>query len=207
MKIALSDIIGQVFNPARGMTTYGNLVDEVGRHGMAVILILFSLPAALPIPAAGYSTVLSIPLFIIGFRLLLGYQTLWLPARIRDRQFDPAGFSRRLLDWMTRLTLFVENFTRPRLSALTRSGVVRVVIAVLIIALATSMALPIPGTNTAPAFGIFLIGFALLEEDGLLLIVGLIASLIALAISVTIIFFGYQALMYVKDVLKAFVMG
>ena len=36
---------------------------------MAVILILFALPSALPVPAAGYSTVLSIPLFIIAFAI------------------------------------------------------------------------------------------------------------------------------------------
>ena len=63
------------------------------------------------------------------------------------------------------------------------------------------MALPIPGTNTAPAFGIFLIGFALLEEDGLLLILGILASLVALAISLTIIFFGYQTYLYLKGLI------
>jgi len=63
------------------------------------------------------------------------------------------------------------------------------------------MALPIPGTNTAPAFGIFLIGFALLEEDGLMLILGILASLVALVISLTIIFFGYQSYLYLKDLL------
>ena len=63
------------------------------------------------------------------------------------------------------------------------------------------MALPIPGTNTAPAFGIFLIGFALLEEDGLMLILGVLASLVALVISLTIIFFGYQSYIYLKDLL------
>ena len=75
------------------------------------------------------------------------------------------------------------------------------VVAIVILALAASMALPIPGTNTAPAFGVFLIGFALLEEDGLLLVAGILASLVALAISLTIIFFGYQTYLYLKDLI------
>ena len=70
-QLSLSTIIEQVFDPSRGPSTYGQLIDEIDQHGMAVVLILFALPSALPLPAAGYSTVLSIPLFIIGFSLNL----------------------------------------------------------------------------------------------------------------------------------------
>ena len=62
MKPALSNLIQHVFDPGRDPITCGELIDELDRHGMAVILILFSIPAALPVPAAGYSTLLSIPL-------------------------------------------------------------------------------------------------------------------------------------------------
>ncbi len=201
MKQPLSEIVTNVFDEERQPTTYGNMIDEIGQHGMAVILILFALPSALPIPAAGYSTILSIPLFLIGFRLLAGYDTIWLPDRLRQRAFDSKSFSRKLVAGMLRLIRFVENFTKPRLSWLTGSKITRAVLGILIITLAASMALPIPGTNTAPAFGVFLIGFALLEEDGLMLIVGFLASLVALAISLTIIFFGYQGYLYFKDLI------
>ena len=192
MQQTLSAIIEYVFDTQKGATTYGKVIDEIDQHGMAVILILFSLPSALPIPAAGYSTVLSIPLFIIGFRLLLGYNTLWMPTAWRNRPFRPEQFSRKLIDGMLRLIQFGEQWTKPRLVSFARSRWIRVVIGVLIIVLACSMLLPIPGTNTAPAFGIFLIGFALLEEDGVMLLVGIAASLVALAISLGIILFGYE---------------
>ncbi|MEM7748488.1 MAG: exopolysaccharide biosynthesis protein [Pseudomonadota bacterium] len=201
MKQPLSEIVTNVFDEQRPPTTYGDMIDEIGQHGIAVILILFALPSALPIPAAGYSTILSIPLFLIGYRLLAGYDTIWLPAKLRQRPFDPKSFSRKLVGGMLRLIKFVENFTKPRLSWLTGAKLTRSVLGILIFALAASMALPIPGTNTAPAFGIFLIGFALLEEDGLMLIVGVLASLVALAISLTIIFFGYQSYLYIKDLI------
>ncbi|MGI9524004.1 MAG: exopolysaccharide biosynthesis protein [Hyphomicrobiaceae bacterium] len=199
MRQPLSQIIENIFDPQRGTSSYGEVVDEIGTHGLAAILVLFALPSALPIPAAGYSTLLSIPLFLIGFRLLLGHQTLWLPSRWRERRFDPQTFSRKLVDGMLRLVLFVENFTSPRLSWLTTSMVVRIALGVLILVLAASMALPIPGTNTAPALGIFLLGFALLEKDGLLLLLGVLASLVALIISITIVLAGYQGYLYLKD--------
>ncbi len=197
----LSKIVENVFDPEREATTYGAVIDEIGQHGLAVILILFALPSALPLPAAGYSTILSVPLFFIGFRLLAGYDTLWLPDRLRARKFDPKSISRRLLSGMLKLIRTVEYFARPRLAWLTNFRLTRMVVAIVILALAASMALPIPGTNTAPAFGIFLIGFALLEEDGLLLVAGILASLVALAISLTIIFFGYQTYLYLKGLI------
>lgn len=204
MKPALSDLIQHIFDPGRDPITCGELVDELDRHGMAVILVLFSIPAALPVPAAGYSTLLSIPLLIIGLRLLAGYDNLWLPARLRQRPFNTARFSRRLVNAMLRLVRAVERLSSPRLTGLVRSPVMRVVIGVVICALACSMLLPIPGTNTAPAFGIFLIGFSLLEDDGVLLLAGILCSLLALFISLLIVFFGYKSYVWLKEAVRDF---
>lgn len=202
MKPALSNLIRHVFDPGRDPITCGELVDELDRHGMAVILILFSIPAALPVPAAGYSTLLSIPLLIIGLRLLAGYDNLWLPARLRQRPFSTAGFNRRVVDAMLRLVQVVERFSSPRLTGLVRAPVTRVITGLIICALACSMLLPIPGTNTAPAFGIFLIGFSLLEDDGVLLLAGILCSLLALFISLLLIFFGYKSYVWLREAVQ-----
>ena len=204
VKPALSNLIQHVFDPGRDPITCGELVDELDRHGMAVILILFSIPAALPIPAAGYSTLLSVPLLIIGLRLLAGYDNLWLPVRLRQRPFNTARFNRRLVDAMLRLVQAVERFSSPRLTGLVRTPVMRVLIGLVICALACSMLLPIPGTNTAPAFGIFLIGFSLLEDDGVLLLAGILCSLLALFISLLIIFFGYKTYLWLREAVRDF---
>jgi hypothetical protein len=200
MQQALSDIIENVFDVHKGPSTYGEVIDEIDQHGMAVILILFALPSALPLPAAGYSTVLSIPLFIIGFRLLCGYHTLWMPSGWRHKPFHPERFSRKMINRMLQLIQWVERLTKPRLVSFVQSSWIRVVLGILIVALAFSMLLPIPGTNTAPAFGIFLIGFSLLEDDGLMLLIGIAASLVALAISLAVIVFGYA---FVKGLISS----
>lgn len=204
MKPTLSNIIAHVFDPDRDSITCGELVDDLDRHGMAVILILFSVPAALPVPAAGYSTLLSLPLLLIGLRLLAGYDTLWLPAKVRRRPFNTDRFNRRVVAAMLRLVQGVERFSSPRLIGLVRAPAMRVVIGLVICALACAMLLPIPGTNTAPAFGIFLIGFALLEDDGVLLLAGILCSLLALLISLLIVFFGYKSYLWLKEVAQDF---
>ena len=199
MRPALSEIIEHVFDPDRAPITCGQLAEELGRHGMAVILILFSVPAALPVPAAGYSTLLSIPLLIIGLRLLTGHNTIWLPALIRRRPFETARFNRRVVKAMLRLVQFVERFSSQRLVGLVRAPVARVLTGLVICGLACAMLLPIPGTNTVPAFGIFLIGFSLLEDDGVLLLAGILCSLLAMFVSLVIVFFGYKTYMWMKD--------
>ena len=198
MRPALSDIIEQVFDPGRAPITCGQLAAELDRHGMAVVLILFSVPAALPVPAAGYSTLLSIPLLVIGLRLLAGHDTIWLPPRIRRRPFDASRFNRRVVKGMLRLVRLVERFSRRRLAGLVRAPATRALIGLVICALACAMLLPIPGTNTAPAFGIFLIGFSLLEDDGVLLLAGILCSLAAIFISLLIVFFGYKTYVWLK---------
>jgi hypothetical protein len=200
MQQTLSDIIENMFDVHKGPSTYGKLIDEIDQHGMAVILILFALPSALPLPAAGYSTVLSIPLFIIGFRLLCGYRTLWMPFGWRSKAFRPERFSRKMINRMLQLIQLVERLTKPRLVSFVRSRWIRVALGILIVALAFSMLLPIPGTNTAPAFGIFLVGFSLLEDDGLMLLIGIAASLVALTISLAVILFGYA---FVKGMISS----
>ena len=204
MRPALSTIIEQVFDPHRAPITCGQLAAELDRHGMAVILILFSVPAALPVPAAGYSTLLSIPLLVIGLRLLAGHDTIWLPARIRRRPFDTARLNQRVVRGMLRLVRIVERLSRRRLVGLVRAPAARVLIGLIICGLACAMLLPVPGTNTAPAFGIFLIGFSLLEDDGVLLLAGVLCSLVAIFISLLIVFFGYKTYLWLKHAVLAF---
>ena len=75
----LSEILDRIFLKDREESTIGHLVEELDHHGLAMILILFSVVSALPIPAAGYSTLLSIPLMCIAVHLLIGREQLWLP--------------------------------------------------------------------------------------------------------------------------------
>ncbi|MCB0345009.1 MAG: exopolysaccharide biosynthesis protein [Bdellovibrionales bacterium] len=187
----LSDILGTVFSENSNIHTYGELVDELSHHGMAVVLIIFSIPSALPIPAAGYSTVLSIPLMVIGLRVLLGKDTVWLPEKMRNREFRADKLA-KLKRAMLKLVLLIEKFSKPRYAAFVKSSSTRIFLGLLICALSVSMALPIPGTNTLPAGGIFLIGFSLLEDDGILLVLGILYSLVALTLSTLIIWFGYE---------------
>lgn len=170
-----------------GKPTVGSMLQKLDAQGMAAVLILFAIPSALPIPAAGYSTLMAIPLLLIGSRLLCGYHTVWLWDSALDRRLDMTSHP-KTMERVLKLMRFTERFTRPRLIGFAASGVTFRLLGLLICVLACSMALPIPGTNTLPAGGIFLIGFGLLEEDGIVLLFGLVYSVVALCVSIAMIY-------------------
>jgi len=69
--------------------------------------------------------------------------------------------------------------------------------------MAISMMIPIPGTNTLPAIGVFVTGFGLLEDDGAISLGGLVICLMAAILSTSILialFIGGSRLL---DLLKS----
>jgi hypothetical protein len=195
----LSEILAHIFDETRPVRTWQSVFDELEHHGLAILLVFFSLWSALPIPAAGYSTILSLPLFAIGLCFLFNRKSIALPKKIGKRNLVPGSYE-KLRRWLFPALEFLERYSRPRGVALVRSYVTRLFLGAIIIVLAISMFIPIPGTNTLPAIGVFLIGFSLLEDDGAMLLFGIFVSILSCISTTLIILFGYEA---VKAVIKA----
>ena len=62
-----------------------------------------------------------------------------------------------------------------------------------------SMMIPIPGTNTLPAIGIFIIGFGLQEDDGAICLAGLVVCFLALIVVSGILIGGFSLIDYLKE--------
>lgn len=201
--VKLSEIIESIFLKTED-TNIGTIVDNLEHHGMAIVLVLFAIPSALPIPAAGYSTLLCVPLMLIGVRFLTGSSSVWLPESIRKKKVRLDANS-KLYSLGMKIVKRLELFSKPRMLFLVRSSSVKIAIGILICLLSLSMSLPIPGTNTLPAGGIFLIGFGLLEDDGLVMLFGFIYSFIALCLTTVIIaailYYGNEGIQILKDYL------
>lgn len=87
------------------------------------------------------------------------------------------------IPWLGR----IEAVTRPRLSFICTSLPGRVTIGIAIALMSISMMIPIPGTNTLPAIGIFVTGFGLQEDDGAITLGGLVLCLMGVAVSASIV--------------------
>src|SRR4051812_27374924 len=142
-----------------------------GRAYMLLVLLL-SLPFVTPIPLPGLSTPFGLAIALIALRLSLG-QRPWLPMKLQRREL-PAGFLRKLFSVAERVLRFLEKFLRPRLTYLTDTPFLVQLHALLMLtaALALLLPLPIPFTNSFPAWTILLLAAGLLERDGLFILAG-----------------------------------
>jgi hypothetical protein len=137
-----------------------------------LLLILLALPFCTPIPLPGFSTPFGLVIALISLRLALG-QRPWLPRKLLHKQL-PAGFFARIFTAAARIIRFFEMLLRPRMTMLADIGLMRQThaLVMLIAALVLLLPLPIPFTNTIPAWVILLIAGGLMERDGAFIAVG-----------------------------------
>ncbi|MBD2202624.1 exopolysaccharide biosynthesis protein [Calothrix sp. FACHB-1219] len=165
------------------------------------LLVILSLPSALPIPAPGYSVPFGILIFLLAIQMIAGSKTLWLPQKMINHPIKletAQGVVKTGIPWLRR----IEAIARPRLSYICVTLPGRVVIGSAIALMAISMMIPIPGTNTLPAMGIFVTSFGLLEDDGAISLGGLVlclmGAILTSSILIALMWGGSSILDYIK---------
>ncbi|WP_255516293.1 exopolysaccharide biosynthesis protein [Luteimonas suaedae] len=155
------------------------LLSGLGKRMFGMLLLIAALPAFIPIPIGG---AISGPLTIlIGLQLLLGLRRPWLPqwiARRGPRRHTLLRFERKVEPWLIRL----EHLIKPRLTILLDQRVAILLTGVLLVVLGVLLALPIPFTNYLFGGLMLLYALALLERDGVLMLVAWTAGIAAIAV-------------------------
>lgn len=185
--------------------TLGEVFQRMGDRGFGLLLVVLSLPSALPIPAPGYSTPFGIVIALLAVQMLLGRTTPWLPARAAQIRLH-GRFVDAMLGFFTRFFGRLEFLIRPRMRWVgSRAGLAG--LGALVLLMACLMILPVPLTNTAPAIVIFLTGIGLTEEDGLFSLFAALLGVIATALYAVVLYllvrFGLEGIEMVKAWLKA----
>ncbi len=170
--------------------TVQEVVELVGERGFGLLLLILALPAALPLPAPGYATPFGVLMVVLGLQMVRGRKTPWVPAFL-GRRVVPYSLLRFSVKNGTFPLKVVEFLVRPRLQRLSRSRAFLAGVGVTIVLMAAFMSLPIPLTNTAPSFVIFVLAAGILEEDGLLLLGGLLLSPVAAAIAIAALYVAW----------------
>lgn len=196
-----ADLDAFLQDPKRGeQISLLELQQMAGERGFGFFLALLALPSGVPVPAAGYSIPFGILLLFLALQMVLGLRQPWLPDRVQ-RWSVPTSFAKAVLEKGSWVLKRVEVFARPRWSWICRSHVGHRVLALAIALMAISMMIPIPGTNTLPAFSIFVIGVGLLDEDGIVASIGAALSVLGLLVTSLILTVGFNLLSYAKDFL------
>ena len=163
----------------------GALRDALGDRGFGVLLFIFALPNLVPVNIPLLSAVLGLPLVLLAAQLSYGRHKPWFPDWLTAQSFPRQGFSNvvlRALPFLER----TERLLRPRLTMLL-SWTGERVIGVAILILALVLTLPIPFANWLPACAIAIIALAILEKDGLAVLVGIAVGVVSVLVAATVV--------------------
>lgn len=180
----IADVLAAIVRPQGGVAdpnpTIETLTAALGKRSFGIVLVLFGLPNLIPIP--GLPILCGIIVGIVGVQMMTGAESLKLPrwvAKRRVKRSDLAGLVARAEPTLRAM----EKVMRPRLEMLTSPAAQRYLGAVLL-ALGITLQAPIPFFGgIAPGLAVIIIGLAMTERDGILLVLGLIASAFAMTLT------------------------
>lgn len=155
-----------------------DVLQAMGDRAFGPTLLICALPEAIPLPIAGVSAFVAIPLILVSVQLILGFRKPWLPARIRRYSFQHQSFE-QLVNKAIGLLDHLERFFKPRWHFFTHPLMERL-IGVLLLLLALVVALPIPFGNMIPAIIIVMICLGMIEQDGLMLALSGVSTCVVL---------------------------
>ncbi len=164
------------------VVTLRDLLSLLGEQGLLVFCGVLAAPFLLPVTVPGMSTVLGLPMLLIGFAVMFS-RVPWLPERLLNRSLSAPtvrGVLARVRDWAERF----EHLVRPRLLALTGGRAVNFINGALVIVAVVLLMAPIPlvpFVNSLPALAIILLCFGMAERDGAVILLGYFTTLVSAA--------------------------
>lgn len=186
----LNDVIDTINTPSIQL---GTLIDALHERGFGILIFLFALPMAIPLPVPpGVNLLFSTPLLFLTFQQIYGAEKPWLPQAMRNRTLKKTSLSKTIdtaTPWLDRLTYLV----KPRLGSMTR-GVTSNLIGLFGFFFALCICIPIPMTNTVPSMAVAIMAIGVLMRDGLAVIAGMIMGTVWIVILATIGITGFKAL-------------
>jgi hypothetical protein len=155
-------------DPAEEMSL-GELLDRFSERSFGLFLLIVMLPTFIPIPV-GMGGVSGVLASLIGLQFLARLEHPWLPGFVARRgihRYRLVGFR----DRMSKVIGWIERATKPRMPGMFDNPAAHAFTGLLLVILGLMLALPLPLTNYP--FGVVLLAFAfaLIERDGVLMLV------------------------------------
>jgi hypothetical protein len=159
----------------------GDIIAALKDRAYALLLVLLGLPNCLPMPPP-IPLICGLVLVSIALQMIFGRNAPWLPASLLRRSIarhDLARAVERALPALARL----EAVSRPRLTVLgSRFALPIVGLVLLVLALGLIVSAPFVG-QIPLGLAVCLVGFGLVERDGLFVLGGAVIGAFGLALS------------------------
>jgi hypothetical protein len=167
--------------------TLGGMNDVFGPRSFAVTIMLLMFVPALPLPTGGATHVFEAITVLLAAQMVLGRQTIWLPARLRRRELG-ATITGKAIPFVVRRIRQVERFSRPRAAWLFTHRLLAVPLGLILMVFAVGAAFapPFSGLDTLPALGAVLVALAIVLEDAVVLAIGVIVGVGGVVLILTV---------------------
>lgn len=160
-----------------------DIIEALGPRSFGMVLVMFGLPNLLPVP--GLPILCGFIIGIIAFQMVLGKDHLVLPRWVGMKRVKRDDLA-RVVQRATPTLSAVERAMRPRIAALTDPPMQRLLGLILCI-LALALMAPIPFFGgIAPGIAVILLGLGLAERDGIVILLGGLASIFAVIVTVLV---------------------
>ncbi len=173
-------------NPDKNFTVEKIVNSLGGTSAFGTSLLVFSIPEVLPIPIPGLSAIVVIPTGIISAQMIAGNGQLKLPKALLKRSIPRKALAASIHSILPFLEK-TEKYIKPRWQWAVHPASKRF-IGVFVFLLALAIALPVPGTNMPLAISIFIIALGMIENDGVLIVLGILIGIASFALLGGIIF-------------------
>lgn len=170
-----SELLQSLLHSTQTHWTVGLLNTALGERGIGLLLLLFSLTCIIPIP--GFASLTGILVLVFAIHIVLGREEIWLPNSIKQKAIKAEHLKTvlsRTVPWMKR----IEHLVRPRLALFSHKYVHKLT-GIFIAIQALIIILPIPFGNLLPSIACTVMALAIVERDGLLLLIGWFISCFA----------------------------
>jgi hypothetical protein len=152
------------------------IIGHLRERSFGIVMLLIAVIGLIP----GTSSVIGILLAVPSIQMMLARNEPILPRRIAARRMSTQRLN-RMINRAIPVLRYLERFVRPRWP--TPFKTTKRVVGLVILLLGMTLLAPIPFSQYIPTFVIMLLAFAYLEEDGVLLLIAIIASLLSIAIT------------------------
>lgn len=183
---SLADVLDRIEQAAKGgkQVSFEDILDAVGRRSFGPLLVLAGLVILAPIVGdiPGMPTAVGIFVLLVTSQIVFGRKFIWLPDWMRRRSVKASKVT-KATGKLRKPVEKVDGLFRKRLGGLVNGTVVRAIAGVCMVVSVIMPALElIPFSANAAGIVLLTFGVALVVRDGLMVIVGTIATVATLVI-------------------------
>ena len=171
--------------PADGTLTVRDVLARTEHRGFGFLLVLLSLPIALPFTPPGLSTPFGVLIVALAIQMMAKRERPWFPEAVLKKTVRPGDTRFRAV--MRKWAHACERLTRPRLVWFSGPTAFRFLVGPSVLCSGLVLMLPLPVVNTLASGGVFLAAIGMLEEDGLASLGGVLLGLVSLAVIVAVV--------------------